>query len=56
MLFRVTKYMNAKNSMTTQDEKGKKKNVQDDTRPYERRMPPWMTNKGDDRRTKPSIG
>ena len=40
MLFRVTKYMNAKDSMITQDEKGKKKNVQDNTHPYGRRKAP----------------
>lgn len=40
MLFKATKYMNAKDSMITQDEKGKKKDVQDDTRPYGRRKAP----------------
>lgn len=55
MLFKATKYMNAKDFMITQDEKGKKKDVQDKTRPYGRRTASWTTNKMGDMRTKPSV-
>lgn len=56
MLYRATKYINAEDAMIAQEGKGKKRDSQDDARPYERRKSAWTNEKREDKRSRSPVG